>query len=66
MCRLVAPEMLCPPAKFEAEVLELESKGAVDRVGAVASDVDVHLGRSVASGLPDVRRIHAPSAALIP
>ena len=39
--------LLCSPAKVEAEALELDSERSLGRMGAIASDVDVHLGRSV-------------------
>ena len=45
--------MLCSPAKVEADLLELDSEGAIDRVGAVASDVDDHLSRSVLKNAGD-------------
>src|SRR5688572_11012323 len=39
--------MLCPPAQVEADLLELDSEGAIDRMSAIASDVDHHLSSSV-------------------
>ena len=45
--------MLCASAKVEAEMLELDSEGTIDRVGAVAPDVDVHLSRSVLKNASD-------------
>lgn len=35
------------PAKLEAEILEFDSKSSIDRMGAVASDVDGHLSGPV-------------------
>lgn len=45
--------MLCVPTYVEAELLELDSEGAIDRMSAVASDVDVHLNRAVLKNTGD-------------
>jgi hypothetical protein len=39
--------MLHQPAKVETDLLKLDSESAIDRVGAVASDVEDHLSGPV-------------------
>jgi hypothetical protein len=47
--------MLCPSVEVEAELLELDSKRAIDGVGPIASDVDDHFRCTVLKNATDCR-----------